>query len=114
MKLYSAADLHSNNHFLSIIDEQDKRILEERLPNDLTITLRTLEPYRTELVGVAVESTFNWYWLVDEMCLAEAGYSVKLVNTSKVRQYEGLRPEHASISRIDGGTSTACMRPATH
>jgi len=28
MKLYSAADLHSNNHFLSIIDEQDKRILE--------------------------------------------------------------------------------------
>jgi transposase len=89
MKLYSAADLHSNNHFLSIIDEQDKRILEKRLPNDLTITLRTLEPYRTELVGVAVESTFNWYWLVDG--LAEAGYSVKLVNTSKVRQYEGLK-----------------------
>ena len=68
MKLYSAADLHSNNHFLSIIDEQDKRILEKRLPNDLAVTLKTLEPYRAELVGVAVESTFNWYWLVDEMC----------------------------------------------
>ena len=89
MKLYSAADLHSNNHFLSIIDEQDKRILEKRLPNDLAVTLKTLEPYRAELVGVAVESTFNWYWLVDG--LAEAGYSVKLVNTSKVRQYEGLK-----------------------
>jgi hypothetical protein len=23
-----------------------------------------LEPYREHLVGVAVESTFNWYWLV--------------------------------------------------
>lgn len=89
MKLYSAADLHSNNHFLTIIDEQDKRILEKRLPNDLALTLRTLEPYRAELVGIAVESTFNWYWLVDG--LAEAGYSVKLVNTSKVRQYEGLK-----------------------
>jgi len=40
-------------------------------------------------VGVAVESTFNWYWLVDG--LAKADYSVKLVNTSKVRKYEGLK-----------------------
>jgi transposase len=89
MKLYSAADLHSNNHFLTIIDEQDRRILEKRLPNDLAITLKTLEPYRTEITGIAVESTFNWYWLVDG--LAEAGYSVQLVNTSKARQYEGLK-----------------------
>jgi transposase len=89
MKLYSAADLHSNNHFLAIIDEQDKRVLEKRLPNDLAITLKTLEPYRAEIVGIAVESTFNWYWLVDG--LIEAGYTVKLVNTSKVRQYEGLK-----------------------
>ena len=59
MKLYSAADLHSNNHFLTIIDEEDKRIFEKRPPNDLAVTLRTLEPYRAELVGIAVESTFN-------------------------------------------------------
>jgi len=89
MKLYSAADLHSNNHFLAIIDEQDKRVLEKRLPNDLATTLKTLEPYRAGIVGIAVESTFNWYWLVDG--LIEAGYTVKLVNTSKVRQYEGLK-----------------------
>jgi transposase len=89
MKLYSAADLHSNNHFLTIIDEQDKRILEKRLPNNLAITLKTLEPYRPDIAGVAVESTFNWYWLVDG--LMEAGYPVMLVNTSKVRQYEGLK-----------------------
>lgn len=89
MKLYSAADLHSNNHFLTIIDEQDRRILEKRLPNDLAITLSTLEPYRAEITGIAVESTFNWYWLVDG--LAEAGYAVHLVNTSKARQYEGLK-----------------------
>ena len=89
MKLYSAADLHSNNHFLSIIDEQGKRILEKRLPNDLSVTLRTLEPYRADIFGIAVESTFNWYWLVDG--LMEAGYPVMLVNTSKVKQYDGLK-----------------------
>jgi transposase len=89
MKLYSAADLHSNNHFLTIIDEQDKRIVEKRLPNKLAVTLKTLEPYRAQLTGIAVESTFNWYWLVDG--LMEAGYPVSLVNPSKVRQYEGLK-----------------------
>ena len=67
MKLYSAADLHSNNHFLTIIDEQDRRVFEKRLPNELGVTLKTLEPFRAELTGIAVESTFNWYWLVDDL-----------------------------------------------
>jgi transposase len=89
MKLYSAADLHSNNHFLTIIDEQDKRVLDKRLPNELSVTLKTLEPYRPAITAIAVESTFNWYWLVDG--LMEAGYTVMLVNPSKVRQYEGLK-----------------------
>jgi transposase len=31
-----------------------------------------------------VESTFNWYWLVDG--LMEAGYAARLVNTAAVRQ----------------------------
>lgn len=37
----------------------------------------------------AVESTFNWYWLVDG--LQEAGYDVRLVNTAAVKQYDGLK-----------------------
>ena len=63
--------------------------MERRLPNDLSVTLQTLEPYRSTLTAIAVESTFNWYWLVDG--LMEAGYEVKLVNTSAVRQYDGLK-----------------------
>jgi hypothetical protein len=38
--------------------------------------LEYLEPHREELAGVAVESTFNWYWLVDG--LIDAGYEVHL------------------------------------
>lgn len=89
MKLYCAIDLHSNNHWLTIIDEQDGRVVERRLANDLSLTLRTLEPYRSALTAIAVESTFNWYWLVDG--LMEAGDQVKLVNTAAVRQYDGLK-----------------------
>jgi transposase len=35
-----------------------------RRPNDLPRLLGDLAPYRDELVGVAVESTYNWYWQV--------------------------------------------------
>ena len=64
-------------------------LVERRLPNELEVVLGVLEPYRQELAGVAVESTFNWYWLVDG--LMEADYRVALANTSAVQQYEGLK-----------------------
>lgn len=89
MKLYCGIDLHSNNHWLTVIDEEDRRVFERRLPNDLDLTLAALRPYQLHLVAAAVESTYNWYWLADG--LMEAGYQVKLVNTSAVRQYDGLK-----------------------
>jgi transposase len=89
MKLYCGIDLHSNNHWLTIIDEQSKRLVEKRLRNDLSLTLSVLEPLRAEMVAIAIESTYNWYWLVDG--LMDAGYQVKLVNTSAVTQYDGLK-----------------------
>ena len=89
MKLYGASDLHSNNNVTVVSDEQDRVLYNRRLPNDLPMILRTLEPYRADLQGIAVESTFNWYWLVDG--LMEAGYKVHLVNTNAVKTYDGLK-----------------------
>ena len=89
MKLYGGIDLHSNNHMVTIIDEEDRRVFERRLGNDIQLTLRTLEPFREHLVAIAVESTFNWYWLVDG--LMEAGYELRLVNTAAVQSYSGLK-----------------------
>lgn len=89
MKLYSGIDLHSNNHVLVVIDQKDKVLLQKRLPNDLKTTLHMLKPYQTKIQGIAVESTFNWYWLVDG--LMENGYPLHLVNTAAVKQYEGLK-----------------------
>jgi transposase len=43
---------------------------------------------RTTL-GIVVESTYNWYWLVD--LLMEEGYRVHLANPSRVQQYSGLK-----------------------
>lgn len=87
--LYAAIDLHSNNNVLVIQDEKDEVVREKRLRNELPLVLAELAPYRERVVAVAVESTFNWYWLVDG--LIEAGYEVKLVNTAAVKTYEGLK-----------------------
>jgi len=89
MSLYCGIDLHSNNHVIVIIDENDQKVMNKRVANDLTNTLSLLSPWRDELVGIAVESTFNWYWLVDG--LMEAGFPVSLVHTTAVRTYSGLK-----------------------
>lgn len=88
-RLYAAIDLHSNNCVLVVLDEHDKVVLERRVRNDLRTILALLAPFRESLQAIAVESTYNWYWLVDG--LMEAGFEVKLVNTAKVKVYEGLK-----------------------
>lgn len=90
MSLYCGIDLHSTNHVVVVIDDQDKRLFEKRLTNDLCQTLSALEPFRDELVSTIVESTFNWYWLVDG--LIDHGYHVELANpTACAQQYSGLK-----------------------
>lgn len=86
---YSGIDLHSNNNVVAVIDEADRLIYCKRLPNELGKVLEALELHRTELAGVVVESTYNWYWLVDG--LQAAGYTVHLANTAAKKQYDGLK-----------------------
>ncbi len=89
MTFYSAIDLHSNNGVLVVTDETDRVVFRKRLPNDLERVTTALAPYASELDSVVVESTFNWYWLVDG--LMEAGHRVRLANTVAIKTYSGLK-----------------------
>ena len=89
MQTYAAVDLHSNNGVLTIIDETDRVLRQRRLANKLELFVAELEPYRATLQGVAIESTFNWYWLVDG--LRAKNFLTMLVNTAAIQQYEGLK-----------------------
>jgi len=89
MGLYCGIDLHATNSWLCVIDSEGRRLMERRVPNRLETICDRLEPYREELSGVAVESTFNWYWLVDG--LSERGYPVRLANPGAMKRYEGLK-----------------------
>jgi transposase len=87
--LYAGSDLHGNNNLLGIVDGQGKKIFKKRLPNEPQLVLDVLKPYQEEIVGIVVESTYNWYWLVDT--LMEEGYKVHLANPSAIQQYSGLK-----------------------
>lgn len=89
MTLYCAIDLHSNNNVPVVIDDNDTVLFQKRLPNDITTVLDALAPFHADLHAVAVESTFNWYWLVDG--LNDNGYCTQLVNTAAVQQYNGIK-----------------------
>jgi transposase len=90
MGLYVGMDLHSRDTYFGILDDEFKQVFKKRVVNDLPLVLKTLEPFKDELRGIVVESTYNWYWLVDG--LMDAGYrDIHLANPSAIKQYEGLK-----------------------
>lgn len=89
MGYYTAFDLHSNNNYVAIVDESGKKIIGKKLPNDPDVVLLFLRPYAEDIVGVVIESTYNWYWLVD--ALMDSGYRVHLANTTAIQKYNGLK-----------------------
>ena len=58
-------DLHSNNVVVALMDVDGKRLNSRKLPCDLGRVVEYLTPWKAQLSKVAVESTYNWYWLVD-------------------------------------------------
>ncbi len=88
-KLYCGVDLHYPNGVYHIADESGTCVFHRRLPNILDIVLKTLEPFKEDLVSLAIESTSNWYWLGDG--LIAAGYPVVLANPAAMHQFNGLK-----------------------
>lgn len=78
-----------NNNYPGVVDESGKKIFKKKLSNDPEIILTTLDPLRDRLAGAVVESTFNWYWLVD--LLMDSGYPVHLANPAAIQKYKGLK-----------------------
>lgn len=89
MTLYGGIDLHCNNVLISLIDDLDQLVCEKRLPNKLDTIRSHLQPFKADVCALVVESTYNWYWLVDG--LQDEGFDVRLANTIAIKQYEGIK-----------------------
>jgi hypothetical protein len=72
-----------------MLDDDDSIRYQQRLRNKLPKVLVAFAPFRETLQGIVVESTYNWYWLVDG--LMDAGYVVHLAHVPALPQYSGLK-----------------------
>ena len=54
MALYAEIDLHSRNSYLGIMDSNLRRVFKKRIANDLELILKTLDPFRHDLIGIVV------------------------------------------------------------
>ena len=77
-ELYAGADLHGNNVFLSVCDADGNVQFKRRVKPNLDAVNAALDPYWPQIKAMGVESTFNWYWLVDG--LREQDHDVRLGN----------------------------------
>jgi len=88
-KLIAGIDLHSNNLVIGVMNQDGKRIAHRKLDCELDQVLAFLQPMKPRLQSMAVESTFNWYWLVDG--LHAQGYPIDLANPAQIEQYSGIK-----------------------
>ena len=88
-KLIAGLDLHSNNVVIGVMNQNGKRVAHRKVECDLKQVTEFLAPLKPQLQSMAVESTFNWYWLVDG--LRAQGYSIDLANPAKIEQYNGIK-----------------------
>jgi transposase len=89
MDYFVGIDLHSNNSYIAVIDTDNNRTFKKKARNNLTEIIKHLAPFEKQIKGIVVESTYNWYWLVDG--LIDNGYKLHLANPSAIKQYEGLK-----------------------
>ena len=89
MDHFVGIDLHSNNSYIAVIDTDNNRTFKKKARNNLSEIIKHLAPFEKQIKGIVVESTYNWYWLVDG--LIDNGYKLHLANPSAIKQYEGLK-----------------------
>ena len=87
---YCGIDLSARDSHLCVVDENLSIHLQQKTPNELPRISNLLEPFKPNL-QIVVESTFNWYWLVDgltdlgfDLCLAHT-LGLSLITAAKVK-----------------------------
>lgn len=87
---YCGIDLSARDSHLCVVDDDLSIHLQMKAPNELPLISDLLLPFMPDL-QIVVESTFNWYWLVDglqslgfDLCLAHT-LGLSLITQAKVK-----------------------------
>lgn len=79
---YCGIDLSATASYLCVVDDQLTIYLQQKVRNELPRLTHLLLPFKPDL-QIVVESTFNWYWLVDGLLAAD--FDVCLAHSSGLR-----------------------------
>jgi len=97
-------DLHTNKMYLCILNQEGDILLHRNIKTEPEIFLRTIVPYREDLV-VCAECMFSWYWLAD-LC-AEENIPFILGHALYMRAIHGGKSKN---DKIDSQKISALLR----
>ncbi len=103
-KHYCGVDLHARSMYVCVMSQEGTVFVHRNLPCDPVRFLRTIAPFREDLV-VAAECIFSWYWLAD-LC-AKEGITFILGHALYMRSIHGAKAEN---DRIDSEKITALLK----
>jgi transposase len=101
---YCGIDLHARSMYICILDQAGKTLVHKKLSCDPDEFLKTLRPYRKDLV-VAVECLFCWYWMAD-LCARE-GINFVLGHALDMKAIHGGKTKN---DRIDSYKIASLLR----
>lgn len=101
---YCGIDLHARSLYVCILDPKGKVLVHRKLPCDREQLLKTLAPYRKDLV-VAVECLFCWYWIAD-LC-SEQGITFVLGHALYMKAIHGGKVKN---DRLDSYKIASLLR----
>jgi len=64
-QFYCGIDLHATKMYVCIVDAQGETVVHKNIKANREAFDKLFTPFINEDIVVAVESTFNWYWLAD-------------------------------------------------
>lgn len=105
MSCYCGIDLGAKRSQICVIDQDQRVLLNRKVPNDLTAIHRLIRPFGRP--PTVVESTFNWYWIVDGLqerrVPVTLAHSLKLaaISTAKVKTDKRDALSLAQLLRAD-------------
>ena len=110
MSFYCGIDLSARDSHLCVIDQNVMVLLDFKVKNDLARIICLLEPFKADL-KIVIESTFNWYWIVDG--LRAAGFSVCLAHTLGLYMITGAKVKTDRRDAFRAGEAAVGWRDPT-
>ena len=101
---YAGVDLSARSSWICVINEGGEKLASRKVPNDPEKITQVLSRFLPNLSAV-VESTFNWYWIVD--VLEDLGADVKLAHPLYIK---AIAYAKVKTDQVDAHTLTQLLR----